>query len=92
MYLKKLVNHKDVKFYFTMIGYIWGWFEEIRSVLQVSREFSGKEQNNLPTNADKLKGKTIEAMMKIRGEGRKIGGNLGTVSEKIGENCQSRID
>ena len=91
-YLKKLVDDKDVKLYFTKIGHIWGWFEEIRSVLRVSREFSGKEQNNLPTNADKLKGKTIEAMMKIRGEGRKIGGDLRMVSEKIYENCQSHMD
>ncbi|WP_305064896.1 transposase [Methanococcoides sp.] len=91
-YLKKLVDDKDVKLYFTKIGHIWGWFEEIRSVLRVSREFSGKEQNNLPTNADKLKGKTIEAMMKIKGEGRKIGGDLRMVSEKIYENCQSHMD
>ena len=91
-YLKKLVDDKDVKLYFTMIGHIWGWFEEIRNVLRVSREFSGKEQNNLPTDADKLKRKTIEAMMKIRGEGRKIGGDLRMVSEKIYENCQSHMD
>ena len=30
--------------------------------------------------------------MKIRGEGRKIGGDLGKVSEKIYENCQSHMD
>ncbi len=91
-YLKKLVDDKDVKLYFTMIGHIWGWFEEIRSVLRVSREFSGKEQNNLPTNADKLKRKTIETITKIRDKGRKIGGNLDTVSEKIYDNCQSHMD
>jgi hypothetical protein len=58
----------------------------------VSREFSGKEQNNLPTNSAKLKRNTIKAMMKIREEGRKIGGDLGKVSEKIYENCQSHMD
>jgi hypothetical protein len=31
-------------------------------------------------------------MMKIRAEGRKIGGDLGKVSEKIYENCQSHMD
>jgi hypothetical protein len=66
--------------------------EEIRCVLRVSREFSGKEQNNLPTNSAKLKRNTIKAMMKIREEGRKIGGDLGKVSEKIYENCQSHMD
>ncbi|MCG7849860.1 MAG: transposase [ANME-2 cluster archaeon] len=44
-YLKKLVDDKDVKSYFTTVGHIWEWFEEIRCVLRVSREFSGKEQN-----------------------------------------------
>jgi hypothetical protein len=91
-YLKILVDDKDVKSYFTTVGHIWGWFEEIRKVLRVSREFSGKEQNNRPTNSAKLKRNTIEAMMKIREEGRKIGGDLGKASEKIYENCQSHID
>ena len=81
-----------MKSYFTTVGHIWEWFEEIRCVLRVSREFSGKEQNNRPTDGAKLKRDTVEAMKKIRGEGRKIGGNLGKVSEKIYENCQSHID
>jgi hypothetical protein len=80
-YLKKLVDDEDVKSYFTTVGHIWEWFEEIRCVLRVSREFSGKEQNILPTDSAKLKKNTIEAMMKIRGDGR-----------KIGENCQSHMD
>ena len=91
-YLKKLVDDKDVKSYFTTVGHIWEWFEEIRCVLRVSREFSGKEQNNRPTDSAKLKRNTIEAMMKNRGKGRKIGGDLGNVSEKIYENCQSHMD
>jgi len=36
VYLKKLVDHKDVKFYFTMIG--------LRSVFQVSRELVEKNR------------------------------------------------
>ena len=58
----------------------------------MSREFSGKEQNTLPTDAAKLKRNTIEAMIKIRGEERKVGGDLDMVSEKIYENCQNRMD
>jgi len=91
-YLKKLVDDKDVKSYFTTVGHIWEWFEEIRCVLRVSREFSGKEQNNIATDADKLKEKIVVVMKKIRGEGRKIGGDLGLVSKKIYENCQSHRD
>ena len=40
----------------------------------------------------KLKRDTIEAMKKIRGEGRKVGGELEKVSKKIYENCQSHMD
>ena len=61
-------------------------------MLRASREFSGKEQNNQPTDSAKLKRDTIEAMKKIREEGRKIGGDLEKVSEKIYENCQSHMD
>jgi len=91
-YLKKLVDDEDVKSYFTTVGHIWKWFEDIRCVLRVSREFSGKEQNNRPTDDAKLKRDTIEVMKKIRGEGRKVGGDLEKVSKKIYENCQSHMD
>jgi len=69
-YLKKLEDDKDVKSYFTTVGHIWEWFEEIRCVLRVSREFSGKEQNNRPTDGAKLKRDTVEAMKKIGGAER----------------------
>jgi len=58
----------------------------------VSREFSGKEQNNVATDAVKLKRDTLEVMKKIRKEGRKVGGDLEKVSEKIYKNCQSHMD
>jgi len=61
-------------------------------VLRVSREFSGKEQNVMATDAVKLKKNTLEAMRKIRAEGRKVGGDLEKVSEKIYKNCQSHMD
>ncbi len=65
-YLKKLVDDEDVKLYFTTVGHIWKWFEEIRCVLRVSREFSWKEQNSRPTDAAKLKRDTFEAMKSQR--------------------------
>ena len=50
------------------------------------------DTNNLPMDSTKLKRNTIEAMMKIRGESRKIGGDLKKVSENIYKNCQSHMD
>ena len=87
VYLKKLVDDEDVKSYFTTVEHIWGWFEEIRCVLRVSREFSGKELNNRPTDGAKLKRDTIGVMKGIRGESRKVGSELEKVSKKIYENC-----
>ena len=43
---KSIYDDEDVKSYFTMVRHIWRWFEKIRCVLRVSREFSGKEQNS----------------------------------------------
>ena len=60
-------------------------------MLRVSREFSGKEQNNRPTDGAKLKRDTIGVMKEIRGEGRKFGGELEKVSKKIYENCQNHM-
>ena len=53
----------------------------------MSREFSGKEQNNLLTDADKLKRKTIEGITKIRDKCQKIEDNLNTVSVNIYDYC-----
>lgn len=91
-YLKKLADTKEVMSSYNKIKCIWKWFEEIRKVLRVSREFSGKEQNNLPTEANEIKPKFKETILKIRKEGWKLGGEFTEISKKICGNCESHLD
>lgn len=90
-YLKTLASNKEVMNSYKNIKSIWKWFEEIRKVLRVSREFSGKEQNNLPTKAEEIKPKFRETILKIRDEGWKLGGEFTEISKKICDNCESHL-
>jgi hypothetical protein len=91
-YLKKLAETQEVMNSYKKIKLIWKWFEEIRKVLRMSREFSGKEQNNFPTNANEIKPKFIETILKIREDGWKLGGEFTEISKKICDNCQGHLD
>jgi len=91
-YLKKMVDTNEVMMWHKKIQCIWKWFEEIRKVLRVSREFSEKEQNNSPTMANEMDQKLKQTILKIRDEGMKLGGDFIAISEKIYENCQNHMD
>lgn len=91
-YLKKMVDTNEVMMWYKKIQCIWNWFEEIRKVLRVSRELSEKEQNNSPTMANEMDQKLKKTILKIRDEGRKLGGDFIAISEKIFENCQNHMD
>jgi len=91
-YLKMFANTKEVFNSYHKIKRMWGWFEEIRKVLQVSREFSEKEQNNLPTKADEIEPKFREKILKIRKEGWKLDGEFKEISKKICDNCLIHLD
>ncbi len=91
-YLKKLTETMEVKAWHTKIKLIWEWFEEIRKVLRVSREFSEKEQDVSLTNADEMEPKFNDTIKKIREEGRKLGGVYVEISEKILRNCHDHMD
>lgn len=91
-YLGELTENDDVKISCTEIKRIWRWFEEIRNVLQISRELSGREQNNVPTSAVELKQKLECLLMKIRAESREAGGDFAMIADKICNNCQEHMD
>lgn len=91
-YLGEFIENDDMKISCTGIKRIWGWFDHIRRVLQISRELSGKEQNNVPTNAEELKQKLECVLMKIREESREAGDNFAAISEKICNNCQEHME
>jgi len=91
-YLKKMVNTNEVQICYKKIQCIWKWFEEIRKVLRVSRELSEKGQINSPTMANEIDQELKKTILKIRDEGRKLGGEFIAISEKIYENCQNHMD
>jgi hypothetical protein len=91
-YLKKLTETMDVKELHSKIKVIWGWFEEIRTVLRVSREFSTNGQDVFPTKADEMEPEFNEVLMKIRSEGRKLEGEYEEISNRIFQNCHDHMD
>jgi len=91
-YLKKLTETKEVKALHSKIKVVWGWFEEIRKVLRVSREFSTNEQDFSPTKANEMEPEFNDVLMKIRDQGRKIGGEYEEISKRIFQNCHDHMD
>jgi len=91
-YLKKMVATNEVQMWYKKIQCIWKWFEEIRKVLRVSRELSEKGQMNSPTMANENDQELKKAILKIRDEGMKLGGEYIAISKKICENCENHMD
>ncbi|VVB89706.1 Uncharacterised protein [uncultured archaeon] len=91
-YLKKLTEIMEIKACHSKIKQIQAWFEEIRKVLRVSREFSEKEQNILPTKVNEIEPKFYDTIIKIRNEGRKLDGEYVEISKKIFQNCHDHMD
>lgn len=91
-YLKKLTEEKEIKALHSKIKAVWEWFEEIRKVLRVSREFSTKEQDISPTKANEMKPEFEDLLNKIRDEGRKPGGGFVEISKRIIKNCYDHMD
>ncbi len=91
-YLKKLTETMEIKAFYSKIRIIQLWFENIRKVLRVSREFSEKEQNVFPTKVNEIEPKFYDTIMKIKDEGRKLGGEFVEISMKIFQNCYDHMD
>jgi hypothetical protein len=91
-YLKNMININEVQIWYQKIQCSWKWFEEIRKVLRVSRELSLKGQINSPTMANEMNQELKKTILKIRDEGRKLGGEYIAISEKIYDNCQNHMD
>lgn len=91
-YLKKLAETMEVKALHSKIKVIWEWFEEIRKVLRVSREFSTNEQNVLPTKTNEIEPEFNKVLMNIREEGQKLRVEYVEISKKILKNCHNHMD
>lgn len=90
--LRKMVENSDVKTMYHQIMRIWVWFEEVRKVLRVSRDLSGKEQNTIPTSAEDLKMKLEQVLKKIENESCGLDDEFQKVSGKIHKICQDHME
>jgi hypothetical protein len=91
-YLKKLTETNEIKALHSKIKAVWGWCEEIRRMLRVSREFSTNEQNVSPTKANEMEPEFKDLLKKIRNEGRKLGGEYEEISNRIFQNCHNHMN
>lgn len=91
-YLKKLADTVEIKAWHSKMKLIHEWFEEIRKVLRVSREFSDKEQNVSPTKVNEIEPKFYDTIIKIRDEGRKLGAEYVDISKQIFQKCYDHMD
>ncbi len=91
-YLQKLAETMEVKVLHSKIKVIWEWFDEIRKVLRVSREFSTNEQDVSPTKVNEMEPEFNDVIMKIRDEGRNLGGGYEEISKRIFQNCKDHMD
>ncbi len=91
-YLQKLAETMDIKALYSKIKVIWGWFDEIRKLLRVNREFSTNEQHVSPTKANEMEPEFNDVLMKIRDKGRKLGGEYEEISKEIFRNCMDHMD
>lgn len=91
-YLKKLTETKEVKVLHSRIKAVWGWFEEIRRVLRVSRELSTNEQDAKPTKANEIEPEFKLMLEKIRDDSRKLGNEFVEIAKKILKNCNDHLD
>lgn len=61
-------NSKQVMRQFNQIERIYGWFEEIRGVLDVQRHLNGNEQKNMLMNIENIRVKLDQALERINRE------------------------
>jgi archaellum component FlaC len=81
--LKGLTATHELQMQYYHIKKIYGWFEDVRKDLGVSRHLSGNGQKAKPTGAKEVKERLEKTLARIETEGREMGGDLQAAAEKI---------
>jgi hypothetical protein len=81
--LKELTATQELQIQYYRIKRIYGWFEDTRKDLGVSRHLSGNGQKTEPTEAEEVKERLEKTLARIETEGREMGGDLQAAAEKI---------
>ena len=86
--IDSLTNVSDIRSQYFRIKRIYGWFEDVRKILDVSRHLSGNGQKNEPTNVEEIKRQLKEHLGRIEKEGEEIGGDILSSSRTIKKQFQ----
>jgi len=78
-----LTTTYEMQLQYYRIKRIYGWFEDVRNVLRISRNLSGNGQNNEPMDIEIVKEDMKNNLDRIEREGREIGGELLSPSREI---------
>lgn len=72
--LKVLTATQELQLQYSRIKRIYGWFEDTRKDLGVSRHLSGNGQRVKPTDVGEVKERLEKTLVRIEIEGREMGG------------------
>ena len=81
--IDRLTTEHEIQLQYSRIKRIYGWFEDVRNVLGISRDLSGNGQKSEPTDINKVKEKMEKTLDRIKREGSEIEGELLSQSKEI---------
>ena len=84
-----LIKNSDVRIRYFQIKRIFGWFEEVREILNVSRHLSGNEQGDKPVDIKKVEEQLEQIINRIKREGEELGGTYNYAAKSITGQFQS---
>lgn len=84
---EKLLQRGDIKTHHSRLRRIWNWFEEVRKILEVSRDLKADEQGNEPKSAVEIKKNLQKLFKKIKGEADEWDKKVRNISNTIIREC-----
>jgi len=81
--IDNLTTMHEIQLQYFRIKRIYGWFEDVRNVLGISRDLSENGQKSEPMNIEIVKENMKNTLDRIENEGREIGGELCSSSREI---------
>ena len=84
-----LIKNTDVRIRYFQIKRIFGWFEEVRKILNVSRHLSENEQGDKPVDIKKVEERLEQVLNRIKREGGELGGTYNYAAKSITEQFQN---
>lgn len=90
--IDELKETKQVMRQYYQIKRIYGWFEEVRKILDVSRHLSENGQKNEPVGIKKVKEQLEQTLDRIESEGRELGEEFHAAAKSIAAQFQRHWD